>query len=196
MEKPKTYLNTEKQDKEDKRLVMLCRKGEQAAWDRIVEKYQRLIVSIPRRAGLNEEQVADVFQDVFVTLLEKIDLLERPEKLRSWLVTTSKFKTWQIIRGRKDIDSIDEEDERGVSIQLPDSSPLPDEALSLLEEQHIVRTALSELEEKCRTILTMLYLSEPSFSYAEVGKAIGVGETSISPMRTRCLKKLEKVLKK
>jgi DNA-directed RNA polymerase specialized sigma subunit len=40
----------------------------------------------------------------------------------------------------------------------------------------------------------MIYLTDPPASYAEVGAAIGVGETSISPLRSRCLKKLEKVL--
>jgi len=42
--------------------------------------------------------------------------------------------------------------------------------------------------------ISMLYLSAAAASYAEVADAVGVGETSISPLRSRCLKKLEKLL--
>ena len=85
----------------DAGLVKRCRKGEQSAWDELVGRYQRLIFAIPRRAGLSEEQAADVFQEVFLTLFEKIDAIEQPEKIRSWMVTTAKFKTWGIVRGEK-----------------------------------------------------------------------------------------------
>jgi DNA-directed RNA polymerase specialized sigma subunit len=52
------------------------------------------------------------------------------------------------------------------------------------------------MEERCRKILSMIYLRDTAASYAEVAEAIGVGETSISPMRSRCLQKLAKILTK
>jgi len=50
---------------------------------------------------------------------------------------------------------------------------------------------------KIRTnvLLGSIYLRDAGASYAEVAAAIGVGETSISPMRARCLQKLAKILK-
>jgi len=65
-----------------------------------------------------------------------------------------------------------------------------------LEQQHLIRTALKQLEERCQKILSMLYLSAATATYSEVAAVIGVGETSISPLRSRCLKKLEKLLGK
>jgi DNA-directed RNA polymerase specialized sigma subunit len=50
------------------------------------------------------------------------------------------------------------------------------------------------MEERCQKILSMIYLRDSAASYAEVAVAIGVGETSISPMRKRCLDKLAKIL--
>lgn len=184
--------------KSDAELLLACRRGDETAWDELVDRYQRLIATIPRRAGLSEEQTADVFQEVFLTLFEKLDEIREPGRLRSWLVTTAKFKTWAVVRG-KDFHSpaaTDEEMEREM-INLPDSSPLADEVLIRLEEQHLIRTALKKLEERCRKILSMIYLREgAAASYAEVAAAIGVGETSISPMRSRCLQKLAKILTK
>ncbi len=181
--------------KTDAELIKQCRRGDEAAWSELVERFQRLIITIPRRAGLSEEQSADVFQEVFLTLFEKLDEIEQPEKIRAWLVTTAKFKTWGIIRGGKNIYSPATDEEMTTEMaNLPDAAPLADAQLIELEQQHQIRAALNELEEKCRAILSMIYLRDTAASYAEVAAAIGVGETSISPLRARCLKKLAKVL--
>jgi RNA polymerase sigma factor (sigma-70 family) len=183
--------------KTDGELLLACRRGQQDAWDTLVERFQRLVSTVPRRAGLSEEQAADVFQEVFLTLFQKMDEIEQPEKLRSWLVTTAKFKTWNIVRGEKDfVTTHSDNEEIDILTLIPDNSPLADKMLIEVEEQHLVRTALKELEERCRTILSMLYLRDEAASYAEVARAVDVSETSISPLRARCLKKLSRILEK
>lgn len=182
---------------DDAGLIKRCRKGDQSAWDELVDRYQRLIYSIPRRAGLSEEQSADVFQEVFLTLVEKIESIEQPDRIRSWIVTTAKFKTWGVIRGSKGLYSPETEEEMEAEMAaIADNSPLADDMLIEVEEQHLIRTALKSLEDRCQKILSMIYLCDPAASYADVAAVIGVGETSISPLRARCLKKLEKVLRK
>ena len=177
------------------RIIARCRKGEQKAWDELVAKFQRLIISIPRRAGLSEEQAADVFQDVFLTLFQKLDEIEQPERIRSWFVTTAKFKTWSIVRSSKGTSAYATEEEMETELMsLPDGSPLADESLVKLEEQHLVRTAMEKLDERCQTILKMLYLADAAASYEYVAAEIGVGASSISPLRSRCLEKLRKLL--
>lgn len=184
-------------DSGDAAVVRRCVRGEQAAWDELVNRYQRLIFAIPRRAGLSEEQAADVFQEVFLTLFEKISEIEQPDRIRSWIVTTAKFKTWAVVRGSKGFYSPATEEEMEAEMaNIRDEKPLADEMLIEIEEQHLIRTALLELEERCQKILSMIYLRDPAASYAQVAAEISVGETSISPLRSRCLKKLEKVLTK
>jgi RNA polymerase sigma factor (sigma-70 family) len=184
-------------ERSDAELVRECRSGSQAAWDELVARYQRLIFAIPRRAGLTEEQAADVFQEVFLTLFEKLDEIEQPDKIRSWIVTTAKFKTWGVVRGSKGLYSPESEEEMEQEMaNIADRSPLADEMLIELEQQHLIRAGLKQLEERCQKILSMLYLQTAAASYSEVAEAVGVGETSISPLRSRCLKKLEKLLSK
>lgn len=194
-EKTKDEFSASDLAKTDAELVKACRGGDQTAWNELVERFQRLIITIPRRAGLSEEQASDVFQEVFLTLFEKLDEIEQPERIRSWLVTTAKFKTWGVVRGTKNIYSpaTDEEMEAEMA-NLPDAAPLADAKLIELEQQHLIRTALQKLEEKCRVIISMIYLRDRAASYAEVAREINVGETSISPLRSRCLKKLAKIL--
>ena len=198
LEKSKIKFPAKDLEKSDADLVRACQKGDQDAWDTLVERYQRLIFAIPRRAGLSDERASDIFQEVFLTLFEKLDEIAQPEKIRSWIVTTAKFKTWRLIRSEKGFYSIAESDEdmRQEIAALSDKTPLADDVLIQLERQHLIRTALKQLDERCQKILSMIYLRDAAASYSEVAAAIGVGETSISPLRARCLKKLEKILTK
>ena len=60
-------------ERSDAELVRACVEGDQHAWEQLVQRYQRLVYSIPRRAGLDEEASADVFQRVFTSLVEHLD---------------------------------------------------------------------------------------------------------------------------
>lgn len=181
----------------DLQLVLACRRGDQLAWEKLIRRYQRLIYAIPLRAGLDEEEAAEVFQEVFTTLFQKLNDIEDPERLQAWLVTTARRKTWRTIcktktQPRSDLNS----DLNSEAELVRDEAPLPDEQLVILEEQHRIRTAVSMLDERCRNLLQMLfYRSEPP-SYAEIAAFLGVPEGSIGPTRARCLAKLLQLLKK
>lgn len=181
--------------KSDAELLAACRRGDEAAWQSLVERFERLISAIPRRAGLSEDFVAEVFQEVFLTLFEKMNDIEQPERLRAWLVTTAKFKTWRIVsREKVGINAANKIDDDETFFDIADTAPLTDAVLIELEEQHKVRTAVAALDERCRIMLTMLYLAEPAASYAAVAEKVGVNETSVGPLRARCLKKMLKML--
>lgn len=181
----------------DKELLIACRNGDESSWEALVDRYQRLIYTIPRRAGLDQDQASEVFQDVFVTLLEKIDDINDPDRLHAWLVTAARRKTWRLVtkeRSLKGVHSDEEDTGEGDLAQVVDSNPLPDEVLLQLEEQHRVRTAVAALDERCQKLLTMLYYQTEPPSYAEIADAFGTSEGSIGPTRARCLKKLLRLL--
>lgn len=179
----------------DKELVMACRQGNESSWQALVDRYQRLVYAVPRRAGLNEDQAGEVFQEVFVTLFEKMNEINEPDRLHAWLVTTARRKTWRLLSKERSRQSIqtDEDDE---ALVVVDDSPLPDETLVRLEEQHRIRTALAGLDERCQQLLTMLYYQIETPPYSEIAAILGTPEGSIGPTRARCLKKLLKLLGK
>jgi len=184
----------------DAELLEGCRRGDAAAWEALVKRYERLIYAVPRRAGLTEDLASEVFQEVFTTLFEKLDDIEQPDRLQAWLVTTAKRKTWRIIgskhaaAGRRS--SRDEDDPEAELRALPDQALLPDEVLVRLEQQHQVRTALSALDERCQKLLSLLFYQPEQPAYSEIAAAIGVPEGSVGPTRARCLQKLLRQLEK
>jgi RNA polymerase sigma factor (sigma-70 family) len=185
-------------EQRDEELLLACRRGDGAAWETLVNRYQRLIYAIPRRAGMDEDAAAEVFQEVFTTLFEKIDDIEQPERLHAWLVTTARRKTWRLISRDRLTRSYAKDDEDGDAElnAVPDNAPLPDEVLVQLEEQHRIRACLGDLDERCRKLLTLLFYRAEPPSYAEIAKETGTREGSIGPTRARCLQKLMRLLEK
>lgn len=182
----------------DLELVSACRRGDQLAWEKLVRRYQRLIYAIPRRAGLNEDEAAEIFQDVFTTLFEKLNDIEDPERLQAWLVTTTRRRTWRMLSRRPErLTRVDDDSDGANEAEaVRDPTPLPDEQLIILEEQHQIRTAVSMLDERCQTLVRLLFYQREPPSYAEVAKVLGIPEGSIGPTRARCLAKLLHLLTK
>jgi len=177
----------------DKELLLLCRQGNESSWQALVDRYQRLVYAVPRRAGLNEDQAGEVFQEVFVTLFEKMNEINEPDRLHAWLVTTARRKTWRLLSKERSLQSMQtgEDDE---ALVVVDDSPLPDETLVRLAEQHRIRAALAGLDDRCQQLLIMLYYQTETPPYSEIAAILGTPEGSIGPTRARCLKKLLKLL--
>jgi DNA-directed RNA polymerase specialized sigma24 family protein len=56
---------------DDRALVEACLGGDSEAWEALILRYQRLIYSIPSRAGFSPVDAADIFQSVCLKLFQK-----------------------------------------------------------------------------------------------------------------------------
>ena len=182
----------------DESLVLACRRGNADAWDVLVNRYQRLIYTVPRRVGLDEDQASEVFQRTFVKLVENLGRIRQPESIHAWLVTTARRETLQLIREEYDKGSLSSNkenlDNEITGETIPDDNPLPGETLELLEEQHQVRMAIAAMDERSRELLTLLYYHP--HSYAEIAALLNIPEGSLGPTRARCLEKLRRLLER
>ncbi|MFO7633709.1 MAG: sigma-70 family RNA polymerase sigma factor [Caldilinea sp.] len=191
-------MNVPDTDDNDGALILACRRGDASAWETLVNRYQRLIYAIPRRAGLDNDNCADVFQRTFALLVEHIDRITQPDRVRAWLVTTARRETQRASqkasRTQPLVAEAYEEEIETPGVLL-DPSPLPDQVMAELEEQHLVRSALAKLDERCNRLLTLLFYQPEPMPYDQVAASIGVSVGSIGPTRARCLQKLGKLLK-
>lgn len=178
----------------DKELVAACRAGDESAWEAIVLRHQRFLFSIVRRSGLDPDMAGDVLQEVFTALFERIGTLEQPEYLRAWLVSTARHKMIHAIRreSRGRVVPLDDEDE--FFVEPSDSAPLADELFELTERDRRIGAAFELLDDRCRRLLSMLYLETRTLPYAEVSETLSIPLGSIGPTRARCIEKLSKML--
>jgi RNA polymerase sigma factor (sigma-70 family) len=176
-------------------LLRAYRSGELCAWELLVERYEALVCAIPRRMGLSSSDVEDVAQTVFITLLNHVDRLQQETRLSAWLVTTTKREAWRLVQRQRTRRSTELPADDTLE-QLPDSeeAALPGAALLALEQQHQVRQALAQLPDRCRELLTLLYLEDPPLAYALLAERLGIPVGSVGPQRARCLERLKKIL--
>lgn len=184
---------------DDGELVSRCRRGDGAAWRVLVQRYQRLVYAVARRARLDEHAAADVFQTVFSRLLKSLPTLEQPQRLRAWIVTTAKREALvELRRGQRTVSMTASPDGEGEACgvdELADEAILPEQLLDDLQQLHLLRRALDALDERCRGLLTLLFADDDERPpYQEISARLGMPPGSIGPTRARCLNKLRGLL--
>jgi RNA polymerase sigma factor (sigma-70 family) len=177
----------------DAQLIAACINHEAWAWDALVDRYKRLVYSIALRAGLGQEDAADVFQTVFMVLLKNVRNLHEPQGLAKWLSTTAKRTSWNMLRKRRR----EPTDGEGVAATLSSA----EEWLSherwqedRWADQSLVREALERLGGRCKKLLWLLYYDRSEPSYEQIGRRLKVPLGSIGPTRARCLQKMRRIL--
>ena len=183
------------QNLNDHELIAQCLGGDQSAWETLISRYQRLIYSIPIRAGLTPDDAADIFQSVCLKLYKKLSTLRDYDRVSSWLITTTNREVWRATaRNRRDNRQAVSDDDEDAAEEVPDEGPLADEQQVALERQQAVRVGVAALPGRCRELLTMLFYQKDELSYADIARRLGMPVPSVGPTRARCLEKLKKLL--
>lgn len=174
----------------DKDLVKECLSGNQVAWAAIVEKYKGLVYSVPVRYRMAPQDAADIFQEVWLDLYSELQNLREPGALRGWLITVAWHKCYQWKLRRRRLERTSGEF---------DAEPVAEDTSFLvwkerLEQQEMLREAVTALPPRCRQMLEMLFFQDPPLPYADVARTLGLAEGSIGFIRGRCLKKLRAAL--
>jgi RNA polymerase sigma factor (sigma-70 family) len=187
-------------DLDDAALLAHCRRGGQAAWAVLVRRYQRLIYTVARRAGLDADTAADVFQFTFARLLDHLDRVEDDSRLRAWLVTTARRETLRLLQlAHRSAEPMrqawdDEDGEVNPVDRIADPSPLPEALLDQLQQHDRLRRAVERLDERSRRFVQLAFLQDEALPYSELASRLGMPEGSIGPTRSRCLAKLRALL--
>jgi RNA polymerase sigma factor (sigma-70 family) len=162
----------------DRELVASCLSGDEQAWSELIDRYNRLIFSIPLKQGLTRDEAADIFQAVCLDLVAELPRLRDPQALPAWLIQTTlhKVSKW---RRRNDR-------------YVPDAGT--DAVIREVQQAQALRDAVSALSDRCRRMVQMLFFETPARPYKDVATQLGVATGSIGFLRNRCLDRLRSAL--
>ncbi len=153
------------------------------AWAALVDRYARLVYSIPRSYGLPDDVCEDTCQNVFQTVFRKLGQLADVRSLSAWITRITHRETWRQARALR-------RRQRNESVsQLPVREPSA-EVIEAWEQRYQIDRALRELGGRCEELLRLLFLDPSRPSYQSVAARLGVPVGSIGAWRGRCLKKL------
>jgi RNA polymerase sigma factor (sigma-70 family) len=172
------------------RLVKECIQGNEEAWSALIDKYKRLIFSIPVKYGFSQDDATDIFQAVCLELLSELPKLREPNALPKWIIQITSHKCFHFKRQQQRLELTDP----ASPVFDQNVAPKADTVLHQAEEEEKLRLAISELHPRCQRLVHMLFFEEPVRPYQEVAETLGLALGSIGFIRQRCLERLRKRL--
>ncbi len=176
-------------ERDDGALVAACLDGDGSAWEALIARHGALVWAVARRAGLDEDDAADVFQNTWTIALEELSRVREPQHFARWVGRVARHQSMRVRRGygiaRKALPRVARED---IDVNVPD------EELVRIEERGRVHAALARVGDRCDALLRLLYLETVRPAYDEIAARLGMRIGSIGPTRARCLQRLRGML--
>jgi RNA polymerase sigma factor (sigma-70 family) len=175
----------------DHALITGCVEGDQQAWIQLLSRYKRLIYGVTVRFQLDAEDRHDVFQAVCLETLKNLASVRNAASLRYWILTITIRQCCILLKRKREESKHDPVD---AASALQDSRPDTMQIYLAAEREAIVREAMEELPERCRSLIDLLFFSNDKNSYSQLGNALGLSKDTIGSTRLRCLERLRKIL--
>jgi len=164
----------------DADLVARCRRGDQNAWNELVNRFSRYVYAITTRIyRLESHDAEDVFQEVFARTYERLDELRDDAAVRPWIGTLTRRLCLDKLRAGGREQPIEEAEE------FTEDS----DAFAELDEALAVREAMKDLPEHCAEILDRFFARDES--YKTIGEALEIPAGTIASRISRCLSKMK-----
>lgn len=171
----------------DGMLVKAAARGDQQAWDVLVDRHSGLLWSITRQFRLSDQDAADVVQATWLRLIENLGRIRNPDRLAGWLAVTARGEALRALRPG-DIPRPNED-----FASITDDSPAPGDHLVAEEDAAALWAALGALPATSQRLLRML-IADPPHSYAQIAATLDMSVGSIGPARARSLRHLRNKL--
>jgi RNA polymerase sigma-70 factor (ECF subfamily) len=171
-------------------LVRLRQAGEQDAWARFVQLYSPLLHYWAQHLGLQDQDAADLVQEVFVVLVKKLPEFDYNPKLgfRNWLRTVLLNKWRNFVQRRRLPAALGDRDE----VAAPEDS-----AFGEVEyRQHLVRRALELMQAEFPAKMWKACWEHvvAGRRVAEVAAELGISEGTVYVAKSRVLFRLRQEL--
>lgn len=162
--------------------------GDERAWDEVVDRFAGLVWSVARSYRLSSAATDDVVQTVWLRLAEHCSRIRQPERLASWLATTTRNEALRVIRGNNRLTP------QAALDELPElTAPSVEERVSDDVTLRAVLQAFAQLPPADQQLMRLL-CAVPPLDYQTIAEMLGRPIGSIGPTRARCLERLKKLL--
>ncbi len=173
------------------RLVLAARKGDDTAWNGLVDLYGSKVWAVTRAHGLGKADAEDVFQVTFLRLTTHINALRDPDAVGGWLAVTARHECLRLLsRSGRAVPTANEAGELEPGDVMV---PPVDAGLLTAERDAELWRAFAELDVECQRLLRVL-MADPPPTYREVSGSLDMPVGSIGPRRGRCLEELRQHL--
>lgn len=176
-------------------VIRRAQRGDTKAFEALLSAYEKPVYNLCLRMTGNAEDAADLTQEAFLKIWRGLENYKFESSFSTWVYRLTTNVSIDFLRGKKrrQTVSITVEEEDGVAeLEVPDPAPLPEEQLLLREKKAQIASAMNQLDEEARLILTLRILED--LSYEEIARVTGLKDGTVKSRLARARLKLKKIL--
>ena len=184
-------------------LVRRCVAGDAAAWQEIVQQYNRRIYNICYRFSGSADDAADLTQEVFIKIYRTLGTFDgNRAAFMTWVTTVTRnllvdhFRKGKYDRVTDSLDATPGNQEDGLSIgeQIEDQGSSPERRVQSQETQKMVQAALQKLSPELREAVILRDLQD--LDYKEIAIVLKVPEGTVKSRINRGRTELARLLQR
>lgn len=153
----------------DETLVALAADGDTDAFSVLITRYAPAMRAYAKRFDVNAAD--DIVQESLLTAWKKIDQLENPSAIKSWLMSTTARKALDYKRRQKPYQTLEQSPEPVASTACPVTEAIASEGLDSLEQ------IIAKLPESQRNVWILREFG--GLSYQEIAHELGISQTAV-----------------
>ena len=179
-------------------LVSAAKAGDAAAFEELVNRYERKIFRLGMNITQNKEDAEDVMQEAFLKSFKNIDHFQGDSRFYTWLVRIAVNEALMKLRKRRPNQvSIDEpltNDDDSVFREIEDWGPSPEQRFAQTELNTILNEVIGELDPIFRVVF--LLRDVEGVSTEETAQILGISVAAVKSRLLRARLKLRQKLNK
>lgn len=190
----------EKMLKNDFDLIRNAQKGDMAAFEELVYKYDRHVLNIAKSFRNNEEDAKDIYQEVFMRVFRGLKNFQFKSEFSTWLfrITTNVCISYQERKKHHTHESIDKEigHDEDTTITLAENLPGDDKSDNLSIGSDIskyLNKALETLPAQQKMVFTLKYYQE--YKIREIAEMMQCTEGTVKRYLYTATNKMREKLK-
>ena len=173
-------------DIRDELLVLRCLRRDLPAWDELVHRYNDRLFYYVRRMVDQDEQAAQLLQEVWVRVLQSLRSLRQGSRLAPWLYSLTRHVVMSHYRER--YSTLEVADRMELDEQPTDESA----DATRFENAELIHFGLSRIGWAEREVLTLHFLDD--LSIAEIATVLGIPPGTVKSRLHRAKSELRQVL--
>lgn len=166
---------------DDAALIRLCLKGNEKAWERLIDRYGSAVYSLCFHFTGNAHDAEDLTQDVFLKVYTHLDSYQPPQSFLAWAMRIAKNHCIDVYRAQKARKRLAHVGEAYLHQLETQDNPLQEVMHKEKVEQ--IFQALHELPETTTSLILMRDLL--GLSYQELSSIFGIPEGTVKSRLNR-----------
>ncbi|MCL6565976.1 MAG: sigma-70 family RNA polymerase sigma factor [Acidobacteriia bacterium] len=176
--------------------VERARRGDLAAFEELVNRYERKIFRLALNITGNREDAEEVLQEAFLKAYTNLDRFQGDSRFYTWLVRIAVNEGLMKLRRRRpNVVSLDQELEAEDDLlprQVEDWGPNPEQRFAQIELQRILDEAIAGLEPDYRVVFVLRDIEQ--LSSEETAQALDISVPAVKSRLLRARLKLRERL--